>query len=941
MAFDLSDLNKLDDIIFKDLEKEKTTEKRKHDAYDDYKLLFDKQKKKKKITDPIKPGGGGDTGEKNVEQLNKHSVTSFLFDNHFHNNYIFNNYEFLKEHVYINNLTVDDLFYKKEETIIIKQTEQKKLLTINKDIDDFIKVYDINNQYPPIYLKKLNHTNEENKENDIKTKKNLYNMKDNFFKRNKEEFRITLERVMLEIKEEKKIRQERQERKKYDLLYEQTIESSLGSGKGSNMINVGKGKEKENGTKNEYIENDYRDKNNNQNNINFVEKYRAKFFSELLTDESINIEVLLWLKKWVQIIEKEKKNTLNKKINYNKLGEEEDDDDEVEWVGNVHKGNDINSSNNKANEKNKSSDQFPRILLLGGSAGKGKTTLAYVISKHFNFNVIEINGSDDRNKETLIPFIESIVCNNSINSKSNICIIDEIDGLSSSQQNIDGILKFLNKKDKKNKSIIKRPIICICNDIYHKSLKELRKISKVVIVEEINKELLQTRILSICEKENIKISNDVINKLIEIYKCDIRSILNTIYFLSIGAYAVEQDKGKIYDDGESGSYGYKSSNNKKHASTRNKKVNINMEFLNAYIFFKDANNNYMELLKLIYIKNKNKKEVKKSLKECYNFFFINLSNEYNYLQSYYYIYDNLLHIPFNDFNFLKLSYCLDFFTLCDTIEYEQKQILNYSLQKMLYLVVYLFIIIININTNTHVQYIHMNNSTSNYYRKKEISNKQLKHNFINEKFAVITYKYVYSKHFYFELLNYIFSFFYMNGFFYERVHIWGKQNYFDNIDLPLFILAPYEQKDFNKFKTFCVKILYIMTLFNISFTSLTVFPQQGAISNENNSNHTNDKLYNDEKKQNNKILNNYQTEKVYIFDPHVEDILLFAEKRPNIFSNKSFIPQTISNINSNIGSSSTKYNESFNFTTDKFLLNKKICEVLNEFKNWINNNSIK
>ncbi|KMZ89192.1 replication factor c [Plasmodium vivax Brazil I] len=924
----IDELNGLDKALIEEIERETKgagDNKRKFDVYDEYELLLNKKKKKKKKNEqlernPILAAKGGLEQPPQVS-----SLTGSPFNREFQNHYIFNDYHFLREYVYKNNLTTDDIFFKPEQVEARSRIDCAKLASSNADIDEYLKIYDCNDIYPPVYVKKLAG---EGKRLGGKYMEGLADDAEEhqqgggsctgspFLRRNSQGFRKTLEKVLREIKEEERQRKERRENQQTEL-----------------------GKAHQEEGKTEKKETPQAGKNLKPKKcVNFVEKYRAKYFSELLTDEAINREVLLWMKQWSERIGKGPTSLTSTQ------------------------GNERNEE-----EEAKKNSEFQRILLLGGSAGKGKTTLAYVVANHFKFNVIEINGSDDRNKETLIPLVESIVCNNSIGSKPNICIIDEIDGLTSTQQNIEAVMKFLTKKDRRNRSIIRRPIICICNDIYHKSLKELRKISKVVVVESVNHEMLKGRINFICEREGISIGNETVNKLVDICKGDIRAVLNTICFLSIGAVGAMSGgvggggvggggvggggvgsggvgSGGVGSGGAGGVASSASGNDPLLTSPgrplkQKRKVPISMELLNAYLFYKDANNNYMELLNLIYVKNKNKKIIKRLLEECHQFFHRNLANEYNYLQSYYYVYDNLMNVPFNDFDFCKLSYCLDFLSFCDTLEFRQKQNLSYSLQKTLFFVVYLFILIIHLNMNSHVQYILMHNSHSNFNRAKQMSMRQMKDNFLNESFGAITYKYIYSKHFFFETVNYIFSFFYMNGFFFRNVHLWGTASYFNELDAPKYLLVPYHFNNVSKIKLFCLKLLHLMTLFNVSFTNVSVSssslgpfhfgaPRAGHSARG-------------------QAVGNYavggaapgaapgaatcEAEKAYVFDPHVEDLLLFAEKRESGYRQlqQAGKPQTASCQAS-----------TFHFHTLESFLTNTVCEKLNELKKWINNQSI-
>jgi len=136
-----------------------------------------------------------------------------------------------------------------------------------------------------------------------------------------------------------------------------------------------------------------------------------------------------------------------------------------------------------------------RILLISGPPGIGKTTLAHIAAKQAGYEPIEVNASDDRSKEKLLPEIQKVTQMQTVfgSKKPKLLILDEIDGVQNSEDRsvIAEILKMVYPKvsksnessetknqPKKNKAGLKvekktkkkkdnglmRPIICICND---------------------------------------------------------------------------------------------------------------------------------------------------------------------------------------------------------------------------------------------------------------------------------------------------------------------------------------------------------------------------------------------------------------------------------------------------------------------------------------------
>ena len=107
----------------------------------------------------------------------------------------------------------------------------------------------------------------------------------------------------------------------------------------------------------------------------------------------------------------------------------------------------------KQNKKN-----IQRALFISGPPGIGKTTIAHLILKHFDYEIIEFNASDVRSqksvRENLIKTLNTT--NVSLMKDNNIrnigIIMDEVDGMSSGDRG--GVAELVSiitppKKDKK------------------------------------------------------------------------------------------------------------------------------------------------------------------------------------------------------------------------------------------------------------------------------------------------------------------------------------------------------------------------------------------------------------------------------------------------------------------------------------------------------------
>lgn len=255
----------------------------------------------------------------------------------------------------------------------------------------------------------------------------------------------------------------------------------------------------------------------------WTEKYRAKKFTDLVGDERTHRDVLRWVKHW----------------------------DSIVFPGSSKPNLRSKPTGDAVEEK-----PYCKLLLLTGSPGLGKTTLAHVCARQAGYEVVEINASDERSRDVVKGKVRDLVGTENVRGVTTktpdgssrragrpVCVVvDEVDGVvgGSGGSGEGGFVKALIDLvalDRKNSEIpgkgsdprsskrnrkgdrfrLLRPIILICNDVYHPALRPLRSsgIAEVIHVRKPPMDKVIARLKFVFENEGIPCDSDGIRRLCE------------------------------------------------------------------------------------------------------------------------------------------------------------------------------------------------------------------------------------------------------------------------------------------------------------------------------------------------------------------------------------------------------------------------------------------
>ena len=167
--------------------------------------------------------------------------------------------------------------------------------------------------------------------------------------------------------------------------------------------------------------------------------------------------------------------------------------------------------------------KFPekRALILNGPVGIGKTSLAIALANKYNLELFELNASDLRNRASLERVLEPVSSQDSLFKKGKLILMDEVEGITTSDRGgLPELIALITKT--------KFPIMLTTNNIWHKKFSLLRQKCKIISLKELKEQEIIDIIKNVLRKEKKIIKDSLIALIAKQVRGDVRAALNDL-----------------------------------------------------------------------------------------------------------------------------------------------------------------------------------------------------------------------------------------------------------------------------------------------------------------------------------------------------------------------------------------------------------------------------
>ena len=184
-----------------------------------------------------------------------------------------------------------------------------------------------------------------------------------------------------------------------------------------------------------------------------------------------------------------------------------------------------------------------RAIFLYGPPGIGKTSIAQVLANEYDFDLIEINASDARNKNTLEESVgKAIKQNVTLFGQRRLVLLDEMDGLSGTNDR--GGVSYIAKAIDESVS----PMILVANTIKENMESRfssiLRKVTSIEF-KPLTSQDVYGKLEKIAKEQGVNVDSDVFDTIVFQTDGDLRSAIVDLETISRGKTSVSSSDSEV------------------------------------------------------------------------------------------------------------------------------------------------------------------------------------------------------------------------------------------------------------------------------------------------------------------------------------------------------------------------------------------------------------
>ncbi|MBS7611261.1 replication factor C large subunit [Candidatus Bathyarchaeota archaeon] len=169
-----------------------------------------------------------------------------------------------------------------------------------------------------------------------------------------------------------------------------------------------------------------------------------------------------------------------------------------------------------------------KATLLYGPPGVGKTTIALIVARLFNYDLVEMNASDWRTAEKISRVAGRAAEQGTLYGQSKrIILIDEVDGIAG--EDVGGLTALLDVIRKS-----RNPVILVANDIWQPRFSILREVCELIEFKRLTSRDVIKHLKRICAVEGLEADDGALKLIAEKAEGDMRSAVNDLQTVSYG-----------------------------------------------------------------------------------------------------------------------------------------------------------------------------------------------------------------------------------------------------------------------------------------------------------------------------------------------------------------------------------------------------------------------